>query len=147
MTRATPRSGDLVFPAHGRIEMHPHGRTIYFEATGPFNAEAVAAMRASYTPIMAAMAADGPFGHVSTFHRSMLATPEALQAFAQLLDDWRASGSIPTVNAYVVAPDVEGRNLLLPRYAAAFGPQARFKAFEDLQSAEAWVAAQLADDR
>ncbi|GAB3728623.1 hypothetical protein GCM10028794_02250 [Silanimonas algicola] len=136
---------DPLFPPHGRIEVHPHGRVVYFEANGPLNAEAVAAMRSAYTPVMAAMAADGPFGHISTFHGSMLATPEALQAFTRLLDEWRASGLIPTVNAYVVAADVEGRNLLLPRYAAAFGREARFRAFEDLESAEAWVVAQLAE--
>lgn len=141
-----PRPGSR-FPAHGHVELHPHGRIVYFDATGPFNAEAVAVMRETYTPTMAAMAAEGPFGHISTFHESMLATPEALEDFAQLLQEWRQGGLRPTVNAYVARADVEGRNLVLPRYAAAFGADARFGAFEDLESAEAWVSATLAEFR
>ena len=134
---------DALFPPHGRIEVHPHGRVVYFEATGPFNAEAVAVMRKAYTPIMASMAAGGPFGHVSTFRGSMLATPEAFEAFATLLEDWRQSGVLPAVNAYVVPLDVEGRNFVLPRYAAAFPVTSRFAAFEQLAEAEAWVAREL----
>ncbi len=123
--------------------MHPHGRVVYFEATGPFNAEAVAVMRTAYTPIMASMAADGPFGHISTFHESMLATPEAFEAFATLLEDWRRAEILPAVNAYVVARDVEGRHFVLPRYAAALPSTCRFSAFEQLTEAEAWLAHEL----
>ena len=131
------------FAAHGRIEVHPYGRVVYFDATGPFNAEIVESMREVYTPVMAAMAEAGPFGHISTFHESMLATPDALTALARLLDEWRQSGLLPAVNAYVASKDVEGRNFVLPHYAAAFGPQAVFKAFEDLNAAEQWVASHL----
>ena len=141
------RPGEGAFPAHGRVEVHPHGRVVYFDATGPFNAEAVALMRTAYTPIMAAMAMEGPFGHISTFHESMLATPEAFEAFAALLESWRASGILPAVNAYVVAREVEGRNLVLPRYAAAFPSTCRFAAFETLPEAEAWVACELPASR
>lgn len=137
------RPEESAFPPHGRTEVHPHGRVVYFEATGPFNAEAVAVMQKAYTPIMATMAADGPFGHISTFHESMLATPEAFDAFAALLDGWCNAGILPAVNAYVIARDVEGRNLLLPRYAAAFPATCRFSAFEQPADAEAWVAREL----
>lgn len=140
---AGPPSGSR-FPAHGHVEVHPHGRTVCFEATGPFNAEAVAAMRRAYTPVMASMAADGPFGHISTFHESMLATPDAFAAFAALLAEWKAMGILPTANAYVAGPEVEGLTIVQAHYRRAWDG-ARFEFFEHRDEAEAWIARMLAE--
>ncbi|MCZ8166069.1 hypothetical protein [Silanimonas sp.] len=140
---ASPRLDGDLFPAHGRVEVHPHGRVVYFEATGPFNAEAVAVMRTAYTPIMASMAADGPFGHISTFHESMLATPEAFTTFAALIADWKAMGILPTASAYVVGPDVEGKTIVEAHYRRAW-EGALLEIFEQRDEAEAWIARALA---
>ncbi len=136
--------GGTRFPAHGRIAAHPVGRIVYFDSTGPFNIEAVAAMREAYTPVMTAMAVDGAFGHVTVFHGSMLATPEALAALAALLAEWRSAGIMPVANAYVAGPEVEGRDLVLPHYAAAFGPSSPLRLFDGLADAKVWVEAALA---
>lgn len=140
---ASPRPDGDLFPAHGRVEVHPHGRVVYFEATGPFNAEAVAVMRTAYTPIMASMAADGPFGHISTFHESMLATPEAFTTFAALIADWKAMGILPTASAYVVGPNVEGKTIVEAHYRRAW-EGAVLEIFEHRDEAEAWIARALA---
>ncbi|WP_397607258.1 hypothetical protein [Silanimonas sp.] len=141
---ASPHPDGDLFPAHGRVEVHPHGRVVYFEATGPFNAEAVAVMRTAYTPIMASMAEDGAFGHISTFHESMLATPEAFAAFGALLVEWKAAGILPTANAYVVGPEVEGVTIVQSHYRRAW-EGACFEIFERRDEAEAWIARMLAE--
>lgn len=140
---ASPRPDGDLFPAHGRVEVHPHGRVVYFEATGPFNAEAVAVMRTAYTPIMASMAADGPFGHISTFHESMLATPEAFTTFAALIAEWKAMGILPTASAYVVGHDVEGKTIVEAHYRRAW-EGALLEIFQQRDEAEAWIARALA---
>lgn len=139
--------GPSAFPPHGAVD--PAGnpgtgsRVIYIDATGPFNREMVDRIREIYTPAFRELAPQGPFGHISVFHGSMLATPEAFAAFAALLAEWKAMGILPTASAYVVGPDVEGRVFVEAHYRRAWegGP---FEIFDRRDDAEAWIARMLA---
>ncbi|MGL6290964.1 MAG: hypothetical protein ACRC2H_09775 [Silanimonas sp.] len=136
------------FPAHGALERHAteaSGYTIvYINATGPFNREMVDRVRDVHTPNFAAAAANGPYAHISTFHGSMLATPEAFEAFAALVAEWRAMGILPAANAYVAASDVEGRTFVADHYRRAWA-DTPCEVFERREDAEAWVAGVLGD--
>ena len=146
-TGPRPPSVPTAFPAHGAVEQAvapvPGGRVVYIEATGPFNREMVDVIRAIHTPTFRDAAALGSFGHISTFHESMLATPDAFAAFTALLADWKAMGILPTASAYVVAPEVEGRVFVEAHYRRAW-EGSPFEIFERRGDAEAWIARMLA---
>ena len=128
----------------GHITAHIADRVLFFESTGPFDGEIVEAVIRAYRPLLQRLADGGPFAHVSTFHRSMLATPDALEAFDQLLGEWRRSGLAPIANAYVAAADIEGRSLMMPIFANVFSGFSPFREFDRFDAAEAWARQQLA---
>lgn len=132
------------FQPHGRITAHIAGPILCFETEGPFNAEVVEALLRAYRPLLVELADRGPYGHVTVFHRSMLATPEALHAFGALLAEWRASGIMPAANAYVAEASVEGRGLMMPIYEKLFTGPVPFRTFHTVADAEAWIAEVLA---
>ena len=134
----------LPFRPHGDMVAHLDGRILYFDATGPFNGEMVEAVIRAYQPLLQRLADGGPYAHISVFHRSMLITPDALEAFDRLLAEWRRSGLAPVANAYVAATDVEGRNLMMGVFSEVFERFSRFRAFHELAAAEAWIRAELA---
>ena len=135
--------GGARFPAHGTVDQSvapvPGGRVVYIDATGPFNREMVDRIREAHTPTFREAAVRGPFGHITTFHSSMLATPDAFTAFTALVAEWRAMGIVPTANAYVVGPEVEGATIVKPHYRRAWDGTS-FEIFEHRDEAEAWVA-------
>lgn len=128
----------------GNVTAHIAGRVLFFESTGPFDGEVVEAVIRAYQPLLQRLADGGPFAHVSVFHGSMLATPAALDAFDQLLGEWRRSGIAPIANAYVAAADIEGRSLMMPIFASVFSGFSPFREFDRLEEAEAWVRQRLA---
>lgn len=134
------------FEPHGRITAHLAGRILFFETTGPFNAEVVEAVVRAYEPLVKSVAGTGRFGHISVFHRSMLATPDTLEALNLLLGEWRQSGFAPIGNAYVADDSVEGRNIMMPVFAKVFEGFGRFRDFHRIADAEAWIAELLADE-
>lgn len=127
----------------GHITAHIAERVLFFESTGPFDGEIVEAVIRAYRPLLQRLAEGGPFGHVSFFHRSMLATPDAMQAFDHLLSEWRHSGLSPVANAYVAPADIEGRSRMIPIFAKVFSGFSPFRDFESFDEAEAWVRQRL----
>jgi hypothetical protein len=133
------------FEPHGRITAHLSGRVLYFETTGPFNAEIVEAVVRAYQPLVKDISGTGRFGHISVFHRSMLATPDTLESLNLLLGEWRRLGFAPVGNAYVADDAVEGRNIMMPVFAKVFEGFSPFRDFRSIAEAEAWIAGLLAD--
>jgi hypothetical protein len=131
------------FTPHGELSAVICGKVLYFESVGPFNAEVVDAVVRTYRPVLAQLADAGPFAHITVFHRSMLATPDAMQAFAGLLAEWKRSGLAPIANAYVAGVEVEGSAIMLPMFARAFEGFGPFRGFQQLDAAEDWVGAAL----
>jgi hypothetical protein len=96
----------------------------------------------AYRPFIAELAASGPFGHISTFHGSMVVTPDGIRAFGRLLDAWRESGIAAVANAYVAPIDIEGRDTMVPLLGGLFS--APFRDFQAIDDAERWIREQLA---
>ncbi|WP_397595747.1 hypothetical protein [Silanimonas sp.] len=147
-TGQRPPIGPSAFAPHGAVDQASPpvagSRVVYIDATGPFNREMVDQIREIHTTTFRDAAAQGPFGHITTFHASMLATPDAFTAFAALLAEWMSMGIIPTASAYVVGPEVEGKTIVETHYRRA-REGACFEIFERRDEAEAWIARMLAE--
>ena len=132
------------FVPHGRITAHLSGPILCFDTVGPFNAEAIQALLRAYRPLLVELSGRGAYGHITTFHGSMLATPDALDAFGGLLAEWRTHGIMPSANAYVADAAVEGRSVMMPIFEKLFAGPVPFRAFHRADEAEAWIGDVLA---
>ena len=126
-----------IFKPHGRVQMWVEGAIVYALAQGPFNQEFVAATVQARTELFKSSPPPEPHGHILQVHRSLMASPEMLTVFAGFIGNLKRQSA---ATAWVVAPEVEGRDFLLPMFERIFLSHGRnFKAFETLREAEAWV--------
>lgn len=144
-TRSTDEQPAGRFPAHGRAAFSVDGRLLITEAEGPFNAELVAALRQPVLLAAEPLRAQGrPWGQLSRFRRSALASPEALAAFTQLLTEMHAEGVAPLFTAYVLGDEVEGATLMGPLFRRCFESAGLgFAHFAHEDEARAWLQDRL----
>lgn len=128
------------FRLHGRVEMHLEGQTICVNAQGPFNMELTTALAALEGEFLSNVASQGPFFEIVTFTESVLASPEVMEAHAQLLVMLKNAGLAHKASAYVIPDDLEGASFIGPiaarNYAAVDWP---FKIFQRQDDAERWI--------
>jgi hypothetical protein len=128
------------FAPHGLVEISFDGDILLYTATGPFNKELVESLAVAQAEILNAANHLGPWVSVSLMRNSLLASPEAFAQYADMMHTARSAQFTPLASAYVVAPDVEGRALMLPKYAAIHTSSGRlFKSFDQLDDALAWA--------
>lgn len=141
------RSDDFAsgpFAPHGRVEIWRDGSVVRLLAEGPFNAESVMAIGAAMAKLFADAPPKGRFADILEFRNSILATPEALATFDAFLSRMSEAKTAPLAVAYIVGPEVEGRELMLPVFGRLYQKhQRRFAFFEEASQAETWVRAQL----
>lgn len=134
------------FKPHGQIEFWTEGQVVRIEAQGPFNREAFQAVGLAMRELFATTPLAPVFADILEIRRSIMISPEALEAFGQFLAQMSANKSAPRAVAYVVAADVEGRSLVLPLLAKLYAEHGRqFAAFETMAGAEAWVRERLSE--
>jgi hypothetical protein len=93
------------------------------------------------------MPVNGPFANIIVIRRSVVVSQEVLDAFGEFLRANNRAGRGASAVAFVVAPEVEGRSLMLPMFAATYAAAGRrFAAYETEAEADAWVRERLADD-
>ncbi len=127
------------FEPHGRIEHWLEGNVLCFEATGPFNVEAIEALGRSREQWLPAAGFTGLFANIAEFRNSVLVTPEGFEAFRRYL-----GGRTSSATAFVIAPDVEGASTMVPLFEREFASLGHpFAAFETRVAAEVWVRATL----
>ena len=113
-------------------------------AEGPFNREAVEAVGLAMRDLFAGMPPAPRFANILDMRHSLLASPDALHAYGGFLQAMSEARTAPQAVAWVVAPEVEGRSLMLPIFARLYAEHGRrFAAFETMAEAEAWVREQL----
>lgn len=128
------------FAPHGRVEMRFEGDILYYDATGPFNKELVESLAVAQREILTTANHQGPWVSLSIMRGSLLASPDAFARYTEMMHSPRPAQFTPLASAYVVAPDVEGRLLMLPKYAEIHTSTGRiFKSFEQLGNALAWA--------
>lgn len=134
------------FAPHGRVELWRDGSVVRIVAEGPFNVESVQAIGAAMARLFAEAPPVGRFADILEFRRSILVTPEALLAFDAFLARMSQAKTAPLAVAYIVGPEVEGRDLMLPTFRRLYAKhQRRFAHFEADAPAEAWVRDQLSE--
>ena len=133
------------FQPHGQIELWPEGSLVLIEAEGPFNLEAALALRRAYAELLASMPQGRPFVIAGRFSNSLLASPDALDAFRDMLAMASSHGMAPWAVGYAVAPEVVGRELMLPVLERLYAAQGRrFAVFEQWDEARRWALSELA---
>ncbi|MCX7146942.1 MAG: aldehyde dehydrogenase family protein [Sulfuritalea sp.] len=114
---------------------------------GPFNKEVVIALGATWNNLFDEMPVHGPFANIIVLRRSVVVSQEVLDAFGEFLHANNRAGRGASAVAFVVAPDVEGRSLMLPMFAATYAAAGRlFAAFETEAEADVWVRARLKEN-
>ncbi|QPF71917.1 hypothetical protein G8A07_02555 [Roseateles sp. DAIF2] len=133
-----------IFRPHGQVDIWTEGTIVRLEACGPFNREGVLAMGLAMRDLFAGAPVGPRFADILEMHQSLLASPDALEAFTGFLKTMSEAKTAPVAVAFVAAPEVEGRSLMLPIFARIYAEHGReFAAFETLAEAEAWVRARL----
>lgn len=136
------------FAPHGRVEMWFEGDILFYDATGPFNKELVDSLAVAQGDILNAANHQGPWVSVSVMRVSLLASPDAFARYSEIMHIPRPAQFTPLASAYVVAPDVEGRSLMLPMYADIHISSGRiFQSFEQLDDALAWARGLIAAEK
>ena len=137
------------FRPHGRIEIwiedEPGGALIYSVAEGPFNPEFIKAFELARNDLVRSREVSKVLGHITQMHTSVMASPDTLEGLHNYLANVRKHGLASGIVAWVVAPDVEGRDLMLPMFERVHTDNGlAFKAFLTLPEAQAWVRSLLA---
>lgn len=132
------------FTPHGWRALDKDGAIAIFHSEGPYNLEMVQALKTARQANEAKYGPGGRQGTITVVHGSLMMSPEALTAF----EDYVLSLSIPGQRglpvAWVVAPDVEGRAVMLPHFERMYAGAGRpWRVFETLDEAMAWLRAQL----
>ncbi len=151
LTRHTDTFQAGVFRPHGSMEMWiesgPGGGTIYSVAQGPFNAEFLSAFLRARNDLMAKAGQQRLRAHILQMQRSMMASPDMLDEYRRLLGGLISGGMVAEITAWVVGPDVEGREFMLPLYTQVYRElNLPFASFESVADAEAWVREQLREE-
>jgi hypothetical protein len=135
------------FRPHGRVDIWAEGNVMRLDAIGPFNKEVVIALGATWNSLFDDMPVHGPFANIITLRRSVVVSQEVLDAFGEFLHANNRAGRGASAVAFVVAPDVEGRSLMLPMFAATYAAAGReFAAFATDAEADVWVRAKLKEN-
>ncbi len=130
------------FPAHGCVEYRADGDCLVGDACGPFNLELVGQLRRLLPPLLAVLREQGPWLHLCRFQHSAMTSPQALQALETLLEELIAADLAPRRTAFVIAPDVEGANLMGPVFERSYARVGlSMRCFGDEPTAMAWLRA------
>lgn len=137
------------FRPHGRVEIWAEdsaaGTIVYAIAQGPFNAEFVKVFQMVRADLFRSRPISKIYGNVVQLHTSILSSPDTLETYANFLGTLASDPAAPAATAWVVAPEVEGREFMLPLFERLFVQSGhRFKAFESLSEAQSWITAIIA---
>lgn len=134
------------FRAHGWRALERDGRIAIFHSEGPYNLEMVQALKEVRRANEAKYGPGGRQATITVVHSSLLMPPEALSAFEDYVLSLTVPGQPGLPVAWVVAPDVEGRTLMLPHFERMYARAERpWRAFESLDEALAWIRTRLGE--
>lgn len=129
-----------LFRPHGRTEVWAEGSIVRVLAEGPFNREAIDAFSLEMLGLYRRLPAGTRCVNLTEVRSALLGTPDAWERLSEHL---AAGARLPLAllaTGWVVAPEVEGRTLMLPRARQAFADAGRpFEVFETIAEAEVWA--------
>jgi hypothetical protein len=128
------------FRPHGRVDYEVKGSILWTRAEGPFNSELIGALAKLIFEVLPVMAAKGTWANIAVFRHSAMGSFEVLANFTDMLKQAVDAKFVPVGVAFVLPPDVEGANLMGPRYARCYAEAGiRFESFPDVELAKQWV--------
>ncbi|WP_296447892.1 hypothetical protein [Rhodoferax sp. UBA5149] len=141
---STDDFADGNFKPHGRLDVHLEGDIVVYDAEGPFNLEAIVALGKARRAVVAEWGTEDRRATIVVFRTSMLMSPAALEAYEQGMQAHLAQVKPHVAVAWVVAPEVEGRSIMLPYFAKIFSRiNVPWQAFEELHAAQVWARSRL----
>lgn len=127
--------------------MWREGPVVRLRAQGPFNREAVLGLGRAMRDLLTVDPPPERFGDILELSGSMVTSPESMEEVERFLEMMGAYHPPPLAVAYVAAPDVEGRDFMMPLFETLYLKHGRrFGAFETLEAAKTWMLQQLASD-
>jgi hypothetical protein len=106
------------FLAHGELQVWHRERLLCYAAAGPFNVEMVSVMSRAVGRLLLTWQPPAVYVAVAWWHGSLLASPEVLAAYGQLLRRGRDVMPAEQASLWLVGPDVEGASIMKPRWQA-----------------------------
>jgi hypothetical protein len=130
---------------HGHSEVFTGGEIIWIETEGPFNLEAVVAIRATRAHLLETSVRQGRYAYLNKWRNSAMMPMEALLEYGNGLQrDYAEKDAAPCAIAWVFPDDIEGGTMMRPHYERLFsGVGIPFAIFADEDSALTWVRGQL----
>jgi hypothetical protein len=133
------------FTPHGVVDIWMDGHLMHYEATGPFNTELVDCLAIAQRDYLLASRPQGHWASICTVVGNAMSSPEGIARYADIMAAPKPERMIPVATAFVIAADVEGRNIMAPRFAKIYADIGRpFQIFETMATAQTWAAAMIA---
>jgi hypothetical protein len=132
----------MEFSQHGEFELSIDGRLLVVDVVGPWNLELIQNYTAQVAPLARQLASTGPWVLISVARRSVLFTPEAIEALRETAQRHSAE-SRRVATAYVVGPTVEGYQVVNAIFEDIYRDVCPMAIFETRAEAEGWAAEQL----
>lgn len=108
------------FSAHGRVRVDLRDNVIIYDVAGPFNLELIKAFAKTLGQLLKDWRPNGPFASLTFWHESLMATPDALAAYREVLRRNRDFYPKEVINVWCVPPTIEGRLIMEPVWLALY---------------------------
>lgn len=130
---------------HGSVRVEVQGNIIRYLVRGPFNEELNQLFDEIQNTLVSPMVAPKePWGDLTIFQESAMETPGSLEIYAKTIQAQVDQGLAPIATAFVLAPDIEGANLMGRLYANVYAKAGlKFRVFQNESEAETWLRGQL----
>lgn len=102
------------FLAHGELQVWHHARLLCYEAGGPFNVEMVGAMSRAVGRLLREWQPTEPYVAVTWWHGSLLASPDVLEAYHDLLRLGRQVMAPELACLWQIGPEIEDAAFMKP---------------------------------
>lgn len=133
------------YPPHGEFRLRMEGSLALYEATGPFNLQAIQGLALAREALLATLCPNDRIAVVVHFHQSAVMTPDAFSAWETGLRQLAIGRVVIAGVCWVAQEDVEGFHFLLSRYRTIFdAAQLPFHACSDRSAGMHWAWEQLA---
>lgn len=104
------------FMAHGELQVWHHGRLLCYEAGGPFNTEMVDVMSRAVGQLLQTWRPTAPYVVLTWWRSSLLASPDVLSAYRDLLRLGRRTMPAELASLWLVGPEIEDAAIMKPRW-------------------------------
>lgn len=138
------RDRDGRFPPHGHSEFRADGAIIRIAVEGPFNVEGIDEFGRKMLALFATVPPGEAVVTLAEIRTTLVSPEDAWQRLSRLVQRMQSGPHRIVGTAWIVADDVEGRGLMVPRARRMYAEAGRvFEVFRDADAAAAWAQERL----